>query len=242
MQIFISYAFDDREIMEVMRRSLKKAGVSAYTAEHDLQLGKSVSKKIQNEIKNSDAVIAIITRDHPSLSVNQEVGCATTLHIPVIPLVEEGANTGFILGDIEQIRFTKSNVVGACEKISNKISKQIDKSQSKEKYKELENIRKIIENYEVYSYELEEGVTLTGKIESDIPIHVFIVNTRNLNLFENEEEFNYEKGIEDVLRYSINFQIPKTGNWHIIIDNESEEEDEEDIAAEVDIKIGVKYN
>lgn len=85
----------------------------------------------------------------------------------------------------------------------------------------------------VYSYSLKKEDQLTGRISSDVPINVYITNSKNLQYYEDDEVFVYEKGSENVYKYSINFDVPKKGKWHIIIENK------ESNYADVNVKINL---
>jgi len=102
----------------------------------------------------------------------------------------------------------------------------------KEEKKELLNLRQVVDDYETYSYRLQEGSVLKGLIESNIPVNIFLLDSRNLNLFERNYEFDSYDSSERVTRYSLDFVIPKTRVFHFVIENEDEEE-----AAEVDIEL-----
>jgi nucleoside 2-deoxyribosyltransferase len=203
--------------MELLKTILKKHGIDSFTAKHDMKYGNSQTETIQKAIDDSDAIVVIITKDHPSLSVAQEVGFALNSKIPVIPLVEDGANIGFMLGDIAQIRFTKSQVEQACQKVSKYISENIQENESGPE--QIVNERKMIKEFEAYGFNFEKGDCITGSIESDLPINIYIVDDRNFTKFVNDEEFNFELEVESVTRYSVDFEIPKTRVWYTIIEN-----------------------
>jgi nucleoside 2-deoxyribosyltransferase len=219
-----------------MKTILEQKKIKAYTAEHDPQLGKRLSEKIQEAIENSDALIAIVSRDHPSASANQEVGYALKLGIPVIPLIEKGAEIGFMLGDIERVSFEKSNIRRACDKVANFIFRNIQEPETEEELEktELLNLRKIVEDYEVFSFSLLRGSFVKTEINSDAPVDVFLLDTRNLNLFEDGRDFYSEEGENNVSRVSFGFEIPSTRKWHLIIVNQNKD------SAEVDIRLTLR--
>ena len=216
----------------MMKKSLKKQGIESFTAKHDIKYGSSQSESIKDAIKNSNAFVVIITRDNPSLSAAQEVGFALNEDISVFPIVEEGAMVGFMLGDIAQIRFTRSQVEKACEKASKFISEEIGEEQ--EYIEKLVDERKRIEDYEAYGFNFEKGDYISGSIRSDVPINVYIVDNRNLERFKEEDEFTYEFEAEGITRLSVEFEIPKTRVWIILIENTDRE------AANVDINLSVE--
>jgi len=218
--------------MEMMKKSLKKQGIESFTAKHDIKYGSSQSESIKDAIKNSNAFVVIITRDNPSLSAAQEVGFALNEDISVIPIVEEGAMVGFMLGDIAQIRFTRSQIEKACEKASKFISEEI--GEQPEYIEKLVDERKRIADYEAYGFNFEKGDYISGSIHSDVPINVYIVDNRNLERFEEEDEFTDEFEAEGITRLSIDFEIPQTRVWIILIENTDRE------AANVDINLSVE--
>ncbi|MGI0046331.1 MAG: toll/interleukin-1 receptor domain-containing protein [Nitrosotalea sp.] len=238
MRVFISYPFADTEIMKQMTLALSVRGIEFYTAEHDVQFGKPLSKKIHDAIKKSDALIAIITKDHPSPSVDQEVGFAINEGIDIIPFVEEGAKVGVMLLHMEQKRFTKGNIRDACDKVANYIVREIEPTEEIQSGKEEELVdeRKALDDhmFETYGYNFEEGDLVTGKISSDLPVNIFVLDNRNLGRFEQEDDFNYELESEQVTRYSLKFEVPKTRVWNIVIDNTNSE------STNIDVKLSVK--
>lgn len=122
-QVFLSYAFRDRKIMTEMKVALERRGINVYVAEHHPQPGEQLSKKVQEAIEKSDALIAIVTRNQSSPSVNQEVGYATKTGVQIIPVIEKGAKVGVMLDGIEQMRFDKGTIVQVCEEVANYIVK-----------------------------------------------------------------------------------------------------------------------
>jgi len=89
------------------------------------------------------------------------------------------------------------------------------------------------DSYEIYSFELDEGDKLVGKIQSDEPINVFVINNYGLRLFENDDEFTFQDGGERVKQIKINFEPYKVGTWNVVIENEENEEVEVDIILDV---------
>jgi len=79
------------------------------------------------------------------------------------------------------------------------------------------------DDYVTYEIELEEGENLKGEVKADGPINVFLLTKRNLTNFENDEEFWYEDGDEEVTRTTIDFEAPKNGKWFLVVENIGEE-------------------
>ena len=119
MNIFISYAFDDKKIAEKLKNVLKKNPLinMVYIAQDYLNFDIEISKKITNEINKSDCVVAIITKkSKESISVGQEIGFAYEKK-PIIPLVEECTKSGIFCESKDMILFTRDNFNKSCNDV-----------------------------------------------------------------------------------------------------------------------------
>jgi TIR domain/Phage integrase family len=234
-KVFISYSFDDKDIMEKIILSLNIRNIEYYTAEHDTQYGKPLTAKIQNAIKDSDALIAVITKDHSSSSVDQEVGFALNAGIQVIPFVEDGAKVGFMLNDIEQMRFKRDKIEDASDKIAMYIVEELKHRKPSEEIFINDHI--IVNEHDdvVYSSNFEKDDVIRGNIESDLPITIYVVDNQNLEKYNENEECDYEIEVEEVDNYSMNFLIPKTRVWNVIIVNSNSK------STNIDIKLLVNH-
>ena len=247
MKVFISYSFADKQIVKEMIYALKTRSIDSYTAEHDAQYGKPLTTKIQNAIRDSDALVAIITKNNPSPSVEQEIGFALNEGMHVIPVIEEGARVGFMLNDLEQMRFKNDHIEDACDKVARYITKELESYESEEEdeeyveeepdTEELVDESKVIprDEFETYGFDFEEGDVITGKITSNLPVNVYIMDNKNLERFEDEDEdgFDTELDSEQITRYSLKFLVPKTRPWHIVIENPNSK------SVNVDVKLTV---
>lgn len=237
VQAFISYSFQDKDIMGRLKKTLQNDGIKCYVAQHDEDYGSSLSEKLEKAIDDSDTVIAIVTKNSSSSSsVGSEIGYAKKAGTRIIPFVESGVSVPVMLQGIEYVSFTYSALDSACQRISRFLNKQSPKLDYEEMIDDSTEETVVIENggSQTYSYDLDVDDTLVGQIKSDKPINVFIVNNRNLRLFEDEYEFSYEDGIERAKKYKFNFQPPRFGTWNIIIENEESDD------AEVDVYLDVK--
>jgi nucleoside 2-deoxyribosyltransferase len=153
MKVFISHSFADKEIVKEMMYALKARSIESYIAEHDPQYGKPLTAKIQNAIRDSDVVVAIITKNNPSPSVEQEIGFALSNKIHVIPVIEEGAKFGVMLNDLEQVKFKDNNIEDACNKVAIYVTNNLESHNEKEiAEEELADESKVIESHEFESY------------------------------------------------------------------------------------------
>jgi len=109
-KVFISYSTKDRELIEDIAEFLPLKGITPYIAEWDVTPGKNLPRKVVSQIRNSDCVVAILTKGGKrSEWVNQEIGCALGLDKLVIPFVEKGVRVKGFLEARECIRFDPSD-------------------------------------------------------------------------------------------------------------------------------------
>lgn len=237
-QVFVSYSFEDNNIMKKLKKTLQSNGIKCYVAEHDENYGNSLSAKLSDAIDDSKAVIVILTKKGSmSLSVGQEIGYAKKARKQVIPLLEKNVDLPVMLQGLEYISFDAKNIDIACDKITKFLTKKfndIHKSDYKsdtEYDDETFDESIMLDNgeHQIYSYDLDEDDKIVGKIKSSMPINVFVVSNYGLRLFNSDKEFNFEDGGERIKRIKINFETYKGGSWHVIIENEDSDEAEVDI-------------
>jgi len=109
MKIFITHSEKDIELARKLKESLKD-DCEIYIAADDIQPGRSLPDKIVTNIKSSNYLIGLITRDAVSSQwVQQEIGIAKANNIPIIPLVEPGVKIKGVLEGIEYITLDRNN-------------------------------------------------------------------------------------------------------------------------------------
>lgn len=228
--------------MNSLKTRLQTDGITCYVAEHDDDYGSSLSEKLEMAIDKSDVVIVILTSNSIlSSSVGSEIGYAKRAGKRIIPLIESNISTPVFLQGKEEVRFNHNTVDETCKKISKFINTKLShKNNSKISDNSTEETV-VIESgdYQLYCYELDEGQTLVGQINSDIPVNVFIVNNRNLGLFDEGDEFVSEYSTERVKKCKISFEAPRSGEWNVLVQNE-EDDQEEYPDAEVEVFLDAK--
>lgn len=139
---FISYSFNDAELMNKLKRSLESQGAKCYVAQHDEDYGGSLPDKLTSAIDENHVVLAILTKNGSSSStVNQEIGYAKKAKKRIIPLLEEGVSIPVFLQGIEHARFTPDNA----DKIFAKISKYVTTKMPLEATKSGTRLKDIVE-------------------------------------------------------------------------------------------------
>ena len=117
MKTFISFADNDVQLMCQLKRMLKNKNIEAYVFCQNKEYELGLCEKITNAIDESDALIAIITKDNNSPSVHEEIGCAIGGNKLMIMMLEHGAKDGVLSHDREQERFTKDDFETSCKNI-----------------------------------------------------------------------------------------------------------------------------
>lgn len=131
--LFLSHnAADSRIVHEIKRRS-EAAGLSVYTYDADVRAGSSIVTKLTEAIKQSDGLVAILTRNGASRpAIQQEIGVAVGLGKPVYPLVEDGvdAATLTLLQGIEYIRLDLEKIGDALIALQTSVTRQRSKERN----------------------------------------------------------------------------------------------------------------
>lgn len=99
-KVFISHSVADHSLVYQLKYWLDLNGIQTYVAEFYPAPGMPLGDKIAAAIRDSDCVIAVLTRDGARSNwVHQEIGAAKLANRPVIPLVEKGVPlVGFVDG------------------------------------------------------------------------------------------------------------------------------------------------
>ncbi|MFB0525808.1 MAG: toll/interleukin-1 receptor domain-containing protein [Phycisphaerae bacterium] len=100
-KVFISHSTCDQGLVMYLARLLQKFGVDAFVAEWYLTPGEPLDKKIEGQIRSSDCVVVLLTRNGiRSTWVQQEIGYSLGQGKPIIPIVEKGIDSK-VLGALE---------------------------------------------------------------------------------------------------------------------------------------------
>jgi hypothetical protein len=91
IRVFLSHSSRDEALVEPIRAQASAIEVDVYLHELHPEPGATLSAKISEAIKSSDALIVLITPNTVvSPYVNQEIGYALGQSLPIIPLVTPG--------------------------------------------------------------------------------------------------------------------------------------------------------
>lgn len=111
-KVFLSHSCKDAEWVKWIAANARQVGIEIYLYEHDPQPGGLVADKVQANIRSSDALVVLLTKESQfSPYVQQEIGVAKGLNKPIIPLVQPDVNERSLamLQGVEHIGFDFEN-------------------------------------------------------------------------------------------------------------------------------------
>jgi len=121
MKVFISHSFkdEDQALAQKLKEVLSTKGMEGYLAEKEKKYTLLISEKVQKRIKESDHLVAIITKNAmASASVNQELGYALREGIkPIIMLEKEVKEMGVLTYGRDPEEFSRESFDKSCVNI-----------------------------------------------------------------------------------------------------------------------------
>jgi len=112
IKVFISHKFvkSDQKLAKTLENNLNEHDIYGYLAERRKEYDIVFGEKIKNEIKSSDYLIAIITKNsHLAPSVHQEIGYAMGIGVPVRIMAEEQEAKGVLVEGKDIEKFSRTN-------------------------------------------------------------------------------------------------------------------------------------
>ncbi|KKM69572.1 hypothetical protein LCGC14_1449460 [marine sediment metagenome] len=122
VKVFISHSTKDFKLVDVLGRYLEACAIKVYIAERDIQPGKPLSQKIEQNIEKSDYFLVVYTENGKSSEyVQQEIGLwkGRRHNINLVPFVEKGLDPGAFLCGLEYIEFDPFNLNLGFVKVKN---------------------------------------------------------------------------------------------------------------------------
>lgn len=135
-KVFISHSTRDQGLVISLANLLSKFGVEVSVAEWYLAPGERLDRKVFEQIKTSDCVVALLTRNGiRSNWVQQEIGYSLQRNKLVIPIVENGIDPKDLaaLQGREYIEYVPNLYQQALIKLSTYVSSLKLKKEEREK-------------------------------------------------------------------------------------------------------------
>lgn len=126
-KVFLSHSAADGAWAKWIAAQAYVAGITVYLYEHDPQPGVSIATKVQQQIRDSDALVVLLTSlGHTSPYVQQEIGFAEAAHLLIIPIVWPGveARSLAMLQGREYIQFDPKKPTASLPPLLSTLQKQ----------------------------------------------------------------------------------------------------------------------
>jgi ABC-type transport system involved in cytochrome bd biosynthesis fused ATPase/permease subunit len=110
-KIFVSYAFQDRRLVETLEQTLREHGivtekdVTIVDPKEEVQAGQNIRDAIRDKILSASMVV-IIMSDNSAKSerVNYEAGMAAALEKPIVVIGRKGSGKSALLGALGDVQ------------------------------------------------------------------------------------------------------------------------------------------
>lgn len=107
-QVFISYAEENSEVKEMVRKSLLRSGITVWTNTTDIQTGEDFESAINRGIAEANSVVYLISQAAiESVYCQQEITLARSYNKRIIPILIEEIDLGQLDDALRRIQFIK---------------------------------------------------------------------------------------------------------------------------------------
>lgn len=134
-QVFLSHSYKDQETVAAIHDQLVGSGINVWTSEQHPEPGRQLSDKILEAIRQSDALVVLLTEaSSVSQYVQQEIGAALLAKKSVLPLATFDVppeRLGMLAG-LEYVRVDLHNPSAGIAVLSGNLQKRRDSKQQQE--------------------------------------------------------------------------------------------------------------
>jgi hypothetical protein len=113
-RIFVSYSKKDEMLAKELSLAIWRVGLESYVTSMNTYQGVSRSDRISFCIRNSECLVALITKEGSiSSTVAQEIGFAKGIDLLIIPILEENVRLPTLIEHSDPITFSKHQFIDA---------------------------------------------------------------------------------------------------------------------------------
>lgn len=147
--VFVSHTGQDYDLVKAIQQAADAKNVQIYTYKQDPQPGENLPDKLQGQIRDSDALVVLLTESGArNPAVHEEVGIAKEVGIPIIPVLDEGEislkEAPFLQG-VEHLSFNRSQPLVTVQRLAKRLDSLARERQQKlrrqEEQKRIQNQR-----------------------------------------------------------------------------------------------------
>ncbi|MEM9806001.1 MAG: TIR domain-containing protein [Cyanobacteria bacterium P01_D01_bin.56] len=105
-QVFLAYAYEDKEVMEKIRDSLRREGFTVWTNTSDIKTGEAFEKAIQRGVEQADNILYLISPDAlDSEYCQHEINYASSLNKRIIPVLVRSTPQDQLPDTLRQLQY-----------------------------------------------------------------------------------------------------------------------------------------
>ncbi|WP_199248296.1 toll/interleukin-1 receptor domain-containing protein [[Phormidium] sp. ETS-05] len=105
-QVFLSYADEDKAIMEKIRNSLRRESITVWTNTTDIKTGEAFQEAINRGIEQADNLVYLLSPDSlNSTYCQQELALALSLHKRIIPILVRETDPGLVPEALQSLQY-----------------------------------------------------------------------------------------------------------------------------------------
>jgi WD40 repeat protein len=106
MQVFLSYADEDRATMEKIRSSLRRESITVWTNKTDIQTGEAFEEAIKRGIEQADNMVYLLSPDSVTSDFCQlELDFAVSLHKRIIPVLVRETDANQVPSALRELQY-----------------------------------------------------------------------------------------------------------------------------------------
>lgn len=124
--VFVSHTGQDYDLVKAIQQAADAKNVRIYTYKQDPQPGADLPEKLQEQIRESDALTVLLTESGArNPAIHEEIGIAKEVGIPIIPVLDEEAisleETPFLQG-LEHLSFNRSQPLTTVQRLAKRLN------------------------------------------------------------------------------------------------------------------------
>jgi hypothetical protein len=142
VNVFLSYASEDREQVRVLRKYLARYMNARVFSQESLSAGEDWREKLRDEIVNSNIIVALLSSNSSSSSwMRQELGAAWALEKPVLSVCTEPYLSAELPVEFKRIEHVNLKDMENPKEFKHRVKMLLNFSDEKRKVKE-QKVRK----------------------------------------------------------------------------------------------------
>lgn len=138
--VFVSHTGQDYDLVKAIQQAADAKNIQIYTYKQDPQPGTNLPDKLQEQIRESDALTVLLTESGArNPAIHEEIGIAKEVGIPIIPVLDEETlsleEIPFLQG-VEHLSFNRSQPLATVHRLAKRLESLAREHQQELRQKE----------------------------------------------------------------------------------------------------------